>query len=374
VRLLIAGGGTGGHLFTGLAVAEEVMARPDGEVLFVGTARGLEARLVPPLGYRLELISVSGLKRVGLLARLQGLARLPLALGQSLKIVRRFRPDAVLGVGGYASGPVLLAAALARCPTAILEQNTVPGFTNRALGPLVRAVFTAFPAAHAAFPGRKIVPTGNPLRRAFLQAAAAATQARAPAAPTTETAPPAGHGRLLVVGGSQGSRAVNDRMVEAAGRWARGGALPTIVHQTGPADAERVSAAYAALGLTAGKVQVHAFIDDMAVACSRADLVVARAGALTLAELAVLGVPAVLIPLPTAADDHQTKNAAAYAASGAALLLPQAEATGERLAQEISGLLADAPRRRAMSAAMIALARPRAAAAITDRLEEMARR
>jgi UDP-N-acetylglucosamine--N-acetylmuramyl-(pentapeptide) pyrophosphoryl-undecaprenol N-acetylglucosamine transferase len=294
----------------------------------------------------------------------------------------------VLGVGGYASGPVLLAAALARYPTAILEQNTVPGFTNRALGPLVRAVFTAFPAAHTAFPGRKIIPTGNPLRRAFLQAAAAATQARAKAAPTTETAPSAaGHGRLLVVGGSQGSRAVNDRMVEAAGRWARDGALPNIVHQTGPADAERVSAAYAALGLLhpspadragdpgrAGTVQVQAFIDDMAAACSRADLVVARAGALTLAELAVLGVPAVLIPLPTAADDHQTKNAAAYAAGGAALLLPQAEATGERLAQEISGLLADAPRRRAMSAAMIALARPRAAAAIADRLEEMARR
>jgi UDP-N-acetylglucosamine--N-acetylmuramyl-(pentapeptide) pyrophosphoryl-undecaprenol N-acetylglucosamine transferase len=280
--------------------------------------------------------------------------------------VRRFRPDAVLGVGGYASGPVLVAAALARYPTAILEQNTVPGFTNRALGPLVRAVFTAFEAAHAAFPRRKIVPTGNPLRRAFLQAAAAAAQARGAGVVGGAA------GRLLVVGGSQGSRAVNDRMVEAAGVWARSGTLPKIVHQTGPADAERVTAAYAALGLPPGTVEVHAFIDDMAAACSRADLVVARAGALTLAELAVLGVPAILIPLPTAADDHQTRNAAAYATGGAALLLPQAEATGERLAKEIAQLLADAPRRQAMAAAMLALARPRAAAAIADRLQELA--
>jgi UDP-N-acetylglucosamine--N-acetylmuramyl-(pentapeptide) pyrophosphoryl-undecaprenol N-acetylglucosamine transferase len=367
MRLLVAGGGTGGHLFTGLAVAEEVMARPGGEVLFVGTARGLEVRLVPAAGYRLELISVSGLKRVGLLARVQGLARLPLALGQSLKILRAFRPDAVLGVGGYASGPVLLAAALARYPTAILEQNTVPGFTNRALGPLVRAVFTAFEAAHAAFPSHKIVPTGNPLRRTFLQAAAAAEHARRAAAGHD-----GGGGRLLVVGGSQGSRAINDRTVEAAGVWARSGALPKIVHQTGPADADRVSAAYAALGLPAGTVEVHAFIDDMAAACSRADLVVARAGALTLAELAVLGVPAILIPLPTAADDHQTKNAAAYAAGGAAVLLPQAEATGERLASEITRLLADGGRRRQMAAAMTALARPRAGGEIVDRLQGLA--
>ncbi len=366
MKLLVAGGGTGGHLFTGMAVAEEVLARPDGEVLFVGTDRGLEARLVPAAGYRLELVSVSGLKRVGLAAQVRGLARLPLALARSLAIVRRFQPDVVLGVGGYASGPVVMAAALARYPTAILEQNTVPGFTNRILGKVVRAVFTAFEGAQAAFPRAKIIATGNPLRRVFLRAAARASEQRRAGA-----AARSGRGRLLVVGGSQGSRAVNDAVVAAAARWARAGSAPRIVHQTGTADADRVAAAYAALGLPEGTVTVSAFIDDMATACTEADLVVARAGALTLAELAILGVPAVLIPLPTAADDHQTKNAAAFADSGAALLIPQADASGERLAQEIDRLLADPARRQAMTAAMTALARPQAAAAITDALARL---
>jgi UDP-N-acetylglucosamine--N-acetylmuramyl-(pentapeptide) pyrophosphoryl-undecaprenol N-acetylglucosamine transferase len=403
MRLLVAGGGTGGHLYTGIAVAEEVMARPGGEVLFVGTDRGLEVRAVPAAGYPLELISVSGLKRVGLAGQARGLARLPLALGRSLSILRAFRPDAVLGVGGYASGPVVMAAALARYPTAILEQNTVPGFTNRLLGRLVRTVFTAFEASHAAFPRARIHMTGNPLRKAILAAAARATAgAKAGAGPAAgaasstkeraiellqlprtelvdmvrdEMLEDAGAGgRLLVVGGSQGSRAVNDLVLAAAGVWARGATPPRIVHQTGTADAERVGAAYATVGLPPGTVEVRAFIDDMAAACAQADLVVARAGALTLAELAVLGVPAILIPLPTAADDHQTKNAAAYADRGAAVLLPQAVTTGDRLAQEVSQLLADAPRRESMATAMKALARPRAAAEITDHLESLVRK
>jgi UDP-N-acetylglucosamine--N-acetylmuramyl-(pentapeptide) pyrophosphoryl-undecaprenol N-acetylglucosamine transferase len=176
------------------------------------------------------------------------------------------------------------------------------------------------------------------------------------------------------MGGSQGSRAVNDLVLAAAGVWARGGTPPRIVHQTGTADADRVTAAYATLGLPAGAVEVRPFIEDMAAACSEAALVVARAGALTLAELAVLGVPAILIPLPTAADDHQTKNAATFADRGAALLLPQASTTGERLAQEVSQLLADASRRQSMAAAMTALARPRAAAEITDHLESLTAR
>jgi UDP-N-acetylglucosamine--N-acetylmuramyl-(pentapeptide) pyrophosphoryl-undecaprenol N-acetylglucosamine transferase len=300
---------------------------------------------------------------VGLLGQLRGLARLPVALVQSLSILRRFRPDAVLGVGGYASGPVVAAAALARYPSAILEQNTVPGFTNRALGPLVRAVFTAFEATHASFPRRKIVATGNPLRRSFLAAATAA--AGGPGG--------GGRGRVLVVGGSQGSRAVNDRVVEAVRIWAAAGGGPTVVHQTGSTDAARVTAAYAALALPAGTVEVRPFIDNMAAACRQADLVVARAGALTLAELSVLGIPAILIPLPTAADDHQTKNAAAFADRGAALLLAQTETTGDRLAREVTQLLADPPRLQAMSAAMTALSRPRAAADITDHLESLTR-
>jgi UDP-N-acetylglucosamine--N-acetylmuramyl-(pentapeptide) pyrophosphoryl-undecaprenol N-acetylglucosamine transferase len=360
MRLLIAGGGTGGHLYPGLAIAEEVRAR-QGEVLFVGTARGLESRVVPAAGYRLELISVSGLKRVGLVARLRGLARLPAALVRSLAILRSFRPDVVLGVGGYASGPMLVAATLARRPGAIMEQNTVPGFTNKALGPLVRAVFTAFDAANAAFPAAKIVQTGNPVRRAFLAAANAAGP--------RQTGGPGR--RVLVVGGSQGARAVNDLVVAAAEIWSRGPNPPRLVHQTGTADEGRIKDTYAQRGLTT--VTVRAFIEDMAAACADTDLVVARAGALTLAELAILHVPAILIPLPTAADDHQTKNAATFAAAGAALLLPQAETTGSRLATEVTHLLADPARRQAMSTAMSTLARPHAAAEIVDRLESLRR-
>ena len=367
MRVLIAGGGTGGRIYTGMAVAEEVMARPGGDVLFVGTAKGLEARVVPAAGYRLELITVSGLKRVGLVARVRGLARLPGALLRSLAIVREYRPDVVLGVGGYASGPMLMGAALARRPCAILEQNTVPGFTNRALGPVVRTVFTAFEVAEERFPRSKIVRTGNPVRRAFLAAAEAATRAARP-----QAGPP----RLLVLGGSQGARAVNDLLIAAVEAWSRGQSGPAlrIVHQTGLADAERVTTAYAKLVGGPQMVEVRPFIEDMAAACAEADLVVARAGALTLAELAVTGKPAILIPLPTAADDHQTKNAAAFADHGAALLLPQGETSGERLAAEVSRLVADPSRRQAMAAAMITLARPRAAAEIADRLEAMARR
>jgi UDP-N-acetylglucosamine--N-acetylmuramyl-(pentapeptide) pyrophosphoryl-undecaprenol N-acetylglucosamine transferase len=358
LRLLIAGGGTGGHLFPGIAVAEEVRAR-GGEVLFVGTARGLEVRLVPAAGFPLELIEVSGLKRVGVVAVVRGLVRLPLALTQSLALVRRFRPDVVLGVGGYASGPLVMAAALARRPTALLEQNSVPGFTNRTLGRFVRRAFIAFPQAAAAFPRAKVVATGNPVRRAFLDAAA-----RVPPA-----GPPGAAGRLLVVGGSQGARAVNDLVVGAMGIWARQGRLPALTHQTGAGDAERVTAGYAGLGLGEGaRVDVRPFLDDMVGALGAADLVIARAGAMTLAELAILGKPAILVPLPTAADDHQSRNAAAFAEAGAALVLPQATATAATLATLAREILDDPARRQGMAVAMRALGRPGAAQDIVDGL------
>jgi UDP-N-acetylglucosamine--N-acetylmuramyl-(pentapeptide) pyrophosphoryl-undecaprenol N-acetylglucosamine transferase len=356
MRLLIAGGGTGGHLYPGLAVAEEVTSRPGGEVHFVGTSRGLEARVVPAAGYSLELLEVTGLKRVGLSAFLRGLGRLPVALSRSLAIVRRFRPDVVLGVGGYASGPVVLAAALARYPTAIQEQNSVPGFTNRTLGRLVRAAFVAFPEAQAFFPSRKVVPVGNPVRRRFVEAAAAARSD--------------GAGGILVVGGSQGARAVNDLVLGAAELLSARSALPPVVHQTGPADADRCAQRYRDLGL-ADRITVRPFIEDMAGALSGAALVVGRAGALTLAELAIVGRPAILIPLPTAADDHQTRNAQSFSRSGAALVLPERETTAARLADALADLLADPARRRAMAQAMTALARPTAARDIVDRLETL---
>ena len=359
MRLLVAGGGTGGHLYPGIAVAEEVQSR-GGEVLFVGTTRGIEARVVPAAGYRLELLELSGLKRVGLGKFLRGVGRLPVAFARSRAILREFRPDVVLGVGGYASGPLVLAAALAGRPSAIQEQNSVPGVTNRALGKFVRAVFIAFEAAAASFPPGKVIATGNPVRRAFRALRGEAGVAGAGA-------------RILVVGGSQGARAVSDLMLGAAGLFARSrGAAITIEHQTGAADRERVERAYAELGLAA-QVTVKAFIDDMVAAYRAADVVLARAGALTLAELALAGRPAILIPLPTAADDHQTKNAAAFAGSGAAVVLGQSSTTAEELARQLTMLLDDPPRRQKMAAAMSALARPDAALAIVDHLERLAR-
>jgi UDP-N-acetylglucosamine--N-acetylmuramyl-(pentapeptide) pyrophosphoryl-undecaprenol N-acetylglucosamine transferase len=353
VRLLIAGGGTGGHLYPGIAVAEEVMARPGGEVLFVGTTRGIEARVVPAAGYPLELLEVSGLKRVGLVRMLKGLGRVPLALARSLAIVRRFKPDVVLGVGGYASGPVVLAAALAGYPTAVQEQNSVPGFTNRTLGRFVRAVLVAFEDARPSFPARKVHMTGNPVRRRFVERA----QAQTPGEP----------GTLLVVGGSQGARAVNDLVIDAAAILAARNALPKLVHQVGAGDLDRSLERYRAVGL-AERVTVRPFIEDMAGALGEAALVVGRAGALTLAELAIVGRPAVLIPLPTAADDHQTKNAGEFARAGAAVVLEQGQATGASLAALLRELLGDVRRREAMTAAMRSLGRPAAARDVVEQL------
>jgi UDP-N-acetylglucosamine--N-acetylmuramyl-(pentapeptide) pyrophosphoryl-undecaprenol N-acetylglucosamine transferase len=365
MRLLIAGGGTGGHLYPGMAVAQEVTSRPGGEVLFVGTSRGLEARVVPAAGYALELIEVSGLKRMSSGAFLRGLSRLPAALARSLSILRRFQPDVVLGVGGYASGPLVLAAALARRRTAIQEQNSVPGVTNRILGRLVDLVFVGFEEAAVRFPGRKVVRVGNPVRRSFLTAVAAGEGASP--GPNTE-----GAGRVLVVGGSQGARALNDLVVSAVELLARGGQSPVFVHQTGLNDAERVASAYQRLGV-AERVSVRPFIEDMAAAYLGADVVVGRAGALTLAELAVVGRPALLVPLPTAADDHQTRNARAYLEAGAAVVLHQTTTTAQTLADELSALLGDPARRAKMALAMRRLARPQAARDLADRLEALAR-
>jgi UDP-N-acetylglucosamine--N-acetylmuramyl-(pentapeptide) pyrophosphoryl-undecaprenol N-acetylglucosamine transferase len=359
MRLLIAGGGTGGHLFPGIAVAEEVVRR-GGQVLFVGTSRGLEARAVPAAGYALELLEVSGLKRVGLMAVLRGLFRLPKAFFRSLSILRRFRPDVVLGVGGYASGPVVLAAALWRYPTAIQEQNSVPGITNRILSRLVRVVMIAFDEARRFFPAGKTETIGNPVRSKLV----ATLTAGADSADTSASP------RILVVGGSQGARAVNDLVLTAVEVLAKNGSLPVLVHQTGPSDEDRCGERYGVLSVS-DRVEVRPFIDDMATEYHRASLVVARAGALTLAELAIAGRPTILIPLPTAADDHQSKNAARFAQAGAAIVLNQRTSTGAELAQLLSDLLADSGRRQAMASAMRSLARPKAAADIVDRLERL---
>jgi len=360
LRLLVAGGGTGGHLYPGIAIAEEVKAATGGEAVFVGTARGLETRLVPAAGFPLELVTVSGLKRMGLRGLLRGLTRLPGAFIESARILRRHNPDVVLGVGGYASGPLVFAAALLGYPTAIQEQNSQPGFTNRVLGKLVRRVFVAFDDAAARFAGRKVRRVGNPVRRSFLDRVAAG-------APTED-------GRAVVIlGGSQGSRAVNElaagmvRVLDARGR------LPPIIHQTGADQLNEMQVTYAAHGYE-GRVELRPFIDDMPAVLSKAAVCIARAGALTLAELAIMRRPAILIPLPTAADDHQTMNARAFERAGAAVLLPQAEASATRLADLVDEILQDPARRAAMAAAMGTLARADATRDIVAELTAIARR
>jgi len=352
-RLLIAGGGTGGHLFPGVALAEELRARqPDAVVQFVGTARGIEARVLPQLGWDLAQIEVSGLKTVGLRGALRGMLRLPRALWQARRVVKAFRPDAVIGVGGYASGPVVLMARLAGIPTAICEQNSIPGLTNKMLGRVVRAIFVSFEGAGRFFAAGKTSVTGNPVRRALLHDLLEG--------PAVRAADDRVH--VLVSGGSLGAVAVNELAADALCALARTVPL-AIVHQTGEKGLGATVQRYADAGVAA---DCRAFITDMAAAYHAADLVIGRAGATTVAELAITGKPAVFIPFPFAADNHQELNAQAMTDAGAALMFRQADLTAAKLADALHPLLTDLPRRLAMGAAMKAHARPDAATRIID--------
>lgn len=362
LRVLIAGGGTGGHLFPGVALAEEVKAR-GGEVLFVGTERGIEARVLAADGWSLACIDATGIKGRGLGGLVRGLVRLPLAWWQSLRILRRYRPDVVVGVGGYASGPVVATAAMLRYPTAILEQNSIPGITNRILARLVRRVFCTFPDRLGYFPARKVVLAGNPIRRPIL----AALQNPGAGEAASERVP-----RLFVFGGSQGARAINDRVLAATpGLLARVPGLE-VLHQTGRGDETRVREGYAALGLAEPRVRVAAFLADMATPYGWCDAVLCRAGATSLAELAAAGKPAVLVPFPQATDNHQEHNARALVDVGAAVLLRESEWTDEAVAETLAGLLGDPARLAGMATAMRSAARPTAAADIVDGLMELA--
>ena len=269
MRLMVAGGGTGGHVFPGAALAEEVVTRhPQNDVVFVGTARGLEAKVVPAAGYPIELIEVKGLKGKGVLAMLESILLLPLAFVQCWRILRRWRPDLVVGVGGYASGPVVLTAWLMRIPTAVQEQNAMPGFTNRVLGWFVKAAFTAFPEAGGFFAERKVHQLGNPIRRELMDNYMRPSQVHDKL-------------RLLVFGGSQGAHALNMRVIEALPHLVDLRDRLEITHQTGARDRSTVDKGYRACGFP---VDVREFITDMSDAYARSDLVVCRAGATTLAD------------------------------------------------------------------------------------------
>jgi UDP-N-acetylglucosamine--N-acetylmuramyl-(pentapeptide) pyrophosphoryl-undecaprenol N-acetylglucosamine transferase len=352
MRLLIAGGGTGGHLFPGVAIAEEARARdPGAAIRFVGTARGIEARVLPELGWDLDMIEVSGLKTVGAMGAVRGMVRLPKALLQARKLIRAFKPDAVVGVGGYASGPVVLMAKLAGIPTAICEQNSVPGLTNKILGRMVRAVFLSFEESRRFFAPKKILMTGNPVRRDLL-----ARLLGPGSPPTSDTV------HVLVCGGSQGAVAVNELAAQALIALSSTSPL-SIVHQTGEKGLADTVKRYADASVTA---DCRSFIKDMASAYLGADVIIGRAGATTVAELAIAGKPAIFIPYPFAADNHQEINAREMATAGAALMFKQSELTAEKLADALRPLLVDPAKREAMGAAMKALAKPQAAAAVVD--------
>ena len=355
LRILIAGGGTGGHLYPGIAVARELQSRqPDAQISFAGTAGGIEARVVPRQGFPLDLIRSGGMKGKSFLDRIRAAALVPGGLADGWRIVSQRRPDVVIGVGGYSSGPVVLVAALRGVPTMLLEQNAVPGLTNRLLARVVRAAAVTFDSTQAFF-GAKAFVSGNPVRPEFF--AAGPEQESVPDDQTSVT-------RVLVFGGSQGAHAINVAMVAAAAQLAAGPAL-RLVHQTGTRDVEMVRSAYREAGLPA---IVEPYLDDMGRQLGRADVVVCRAGATTLAEIAAVGRAAILIPLPTATDDHQRKNADSVAAAGAAEVLLQSDAVGGALASRILALALDGVRRRRMAAAARALARPDAARVIVDRV------
>jgi UDP-N-acetylglucosamine--N-acetylmuramyl-(pentapeptide) pyrophosphoryl-undecaprenol N-acetylglucosamine transferase len=354
VRVLIAGGGTGGHLYPGIALAREIQRRePTAPILFVGTASGVEARVVPREGFPLALIRVAGLKGKSRLARLQGVALLPLAALDAWRVISRHRPQVVVGVGGFASGPVLMLAALRGYPTMVLEQNAMPGLTNRLLARMVRAAAVTFEAALPFFPGKGLV-TGNPVRQEFF---------REEQGPDDRQNSPLDAARVLIFGGSQGAHAINVAMVEAAPRLVAAGRGLAITHQTGERDVELVREGYRRAGLEA---RVEAFLFEMDREMTASDLVVCRAGATTIAELAASRRPAILVPLPTATDDHQRKNADVVAQVGGAVVIEERELTGARLAELVLGLAGDPSRRAGMSAAIGTFARPDAAARIAD--------
>jgi UDP-N-acetylglucosamine--N-acetylmuramyl-(pentapeptide) pyrophosphoryl-undecaprenol N-acetylglucosamine transferase len=356
LSVVIAGGGTGGHLYPGIAVARELLARrPAAKVTFAGTARGIEARVVPREGFALDVIRSSGVKGKSVFDRVRGAALVPVSLMDGWRIVSARRPSLVIGVGGYSSGPVVMVAALRGVPTMLLEQNAVPGLTNRLLIRVVEAAAVTFDSTQALF-GAKAFVSGNPVRPEFF-ATSGSHQESALDDQTSVT-------RVLVFGGSQGAHAINVAMVEAAPQLAAGGSHLRLVHQTGERDVEMVRAAYRQAGLQA---DVEPFLFDMGRQLGEADVVVCRAGATTLAEITAAGKASVLIPLPTATDDHQRKNAEALVASGAAELLLQRELTGGTLAARVLALAGDRGRRERMSAAARTLARPDAARVIVDR-------
>ncbi|MGB7069841.1 MAG: undecaprenyldiphospho-muramoylpentapeptide beta-N-acetylglucosaminyltransferase [Pyrinomonadaceae bacterium] len=357
MRVLIAAGGTGGHIYPGIAIANEIVGRDaSSEVLFVGTSRGLESKLVPENGFRLSIIHSAGLKNVGIKGKITGLAVLPRSFIESRRLIKEFQPDVVVGAGGYVSGPVLMTASLMRIKTLIMDSNALPGFTNRRLASFVDRAALTFKEALPFF-GKKGVVTGNPVRKVFFDIRPKTREQKL---------------NLLIFGGSQGSKAINDALVEGLKDMESFRAELRIVHQTGEAEVESVKKGYADKGWIDADIRpyISAMVDEFA----KADMIICRAGATSCAELAAAGRASIMVPLPTAADDHQRKNAEAMQSAGAALMILQGALNGKRLATEIEGFLRSPQRITEMEINARKLAREDAAEATVDIIEELALR
>lgn len=349
MTIVIAAGGTGGHLYPAVALAREFLRRdPTTQVLFVGTARGLESNVLGHEGFDLALIAAQPVMGKGLWGAVTGLCALPVSLWQCLKILRAKRADLVIGLGGYTSPMMLLAAALSGVPRVILEPNAYPGMANKVVGPFAQLVFLGFESAADSFTRSKVRVVGIPIRKAFLEGMQQSQGSRKPF-------------HLLIFGGSQGAKAINTAVVEGLPELMAHVPQLTITHQTGESDHARVAEAYRCLGLAA---EVTPFLYDMPTVLRQADLVVARAGAMTVAELTTCGKPAILIPLPSAIYDHQMRNAKVMEAAGAAVVLPQSALTGSTLARSVASILGDPERVRVMGAASLAMRRTDAAEVI----------
>jgi UDP-N-acetylglucosamine--N-acetylmuramyl-(pentapeptide) pyrophosphoryl-undecaprenol N-acetylglucosamine transferase len=355
LRVLIAGGGTGGHIIPALAVARELVKRHGAEILFVGTPRGLESRLVPAAGFELRLIQVGQLKNVSLLTRLRTLADLPRSIFACRRIIREFKPGVVFGVGGYASGPGMAAALWTKTPAMAFEPNAMPGLANRLVGKRVQAAAVNFPAAAKWF--RNCEVTGIPVRPEFFALE-----------PPQGTAP-----HLLVFGGSQGARIFNVHLPQIV--MALLDAVPglTVLHQSGARNFDSTLAAYAATGADPGRWRVEPFLDDMPERFAEAHLIMARGGASSVAEIAASGKPSLLVPFAAAADEHQKRNAEAMVAAGAAVMLEESELS-MKLLDELAALLKNPERLARMGIAARSQAHPDAADRIADRLAALAGR
>ena len=344
MRAILAGGGTGGHVIPALAIANELKKNYAAEVLFIGTARGIENRLVPAAGYPLQLVRVGALKNVSLVTRAKTAFDLPRAVWDAGHMLNEFAPDVVIGVGGYASGPAMLAALVKHIPTLAFEPNVVPGFANRVVARFVSGAAVHFEETTEYFRHAKV--TGVPVRQAFFEIPVLIDKKRG------------GTPTLLVFGGSQGAHAINEAMVRCLPELRRQAPGIHIIHQTGERDYNDALVAYKSVGESA---DVFKFIEDMPAAFARADLVVCRSGASTVAEISAAGKPAIFVPFPRAADDHQRVNAEALARSGAAVVVEESKLEGVWLAETIAALLGDSSRLARMSAAAREMSHPNAA-------------